>query len=241
MVPRSRHIPAHRPRTAPAPRISTDMSRSHAHAGVFGDDAGPQHRASSVPPASNGGSPAATPHTSPARSLSSSAPPSPTDEFESTHYPIRRNTPTPSYSPPRDPSQATLVALPQATYPLPPTYSVPHQSFDGYDLIVPLSAVAAISLLFLGPLLAPKVYLVFLFAYFASFLCLSITHSYKWSLSAARVKRTIREAERGGEEEKLMRVSFGPVWRRMCYLRAAKLKVSASWSCSVGRVKWGPL
>lgn len=79
---------------------------------------------------------------------------------------------------------------------------------------MPVSALSSIFMLFLGPLLAPKVYLVFLFSYFTSFVCLSITHSYKWSLSAARVKGTIREMGGGsremenGEEEKLMKVSF---------------------------------
>ncbi|RUS24028.1 hypothetical protein BC938DRAFT_474238, partial [Jimgerdemannia flammicorona] len=62
-----------------------------------------------------------------------------------------------------------------------------------FELVAPTAAIGAILLMPLGPLLIPRVYLLFLFTYFTTYLYLSINHFRKFCISAHKIKKNIRQ------------------------------------------------
>lgn len=62
---------------------------------------------------------------------------------------------------------------------------------DAFDLVVPTGALGSLVLCFLGPLYMPRIYLCFLFFYFALFFFLSCTHLIKFRLTSSRIRRNL--------------------------------------------------
>ncbi|KAL1923201.1 uncharacterized protein VTP21DRAFT_9577 [Calcarisporiella thermophila] len=60
------------------------------------------------------------------------------------------------------------------------------------EYVAPISAVLAIALLPLGPLLFPRAYILFLLSYFSLFLYLSINHFFKFCITVRQIKRNVR-------------------------------------------------
>ncbi|TPX53532.1 hypothetical protein SeMB42_g00718 [Synchytrium endobioticum] len=58
---------------------------------------------------------------------------------------------------------------------------------DIYDCLIPTIAVGSIAMLFLGPLLFPKTYAIFLVSYFILFFTLSTSHLIKFTKTVSRV------------------------------------------------------
>ncbi|KAF7723266.1 hypothetical protein EC973_002159 [Apophysomyces ossiformis] len=61
-----------------------------------------------------------------------------------------------------------------------------------FELVAPMAAIGSILLLPLGPLLIPRIYLVFLILYFTCFLYTQINHVFKFWITASNIKKTIR-------------------------------------------------
>ncbi|TPX36196.1 hypothetical protein SmJEL517_g01493 [Synchytrium microbalum] len=76
-------------------------------------------------------------------------------------------------------SDAALTAM--AIQPVKPTQR------DAYDLVIPIVALGSVTIVFLGPLLFPKAYSVFLVLYFATFFTLSCSHLIKFSKTVSKM------------------------------------------------------
>lgn len=61
-----------------------------------------------------------------------------------------------------------------------------------FELVSPMAAIASILLLPLGPLLIPRIYIIFLLAYFTSFLYTQVNHIFKFYITASKMKSAIR-------------------------------------------------
>ncbi|KAI9322314.1 hypothetical protein BX666DRAFT_1893711 [Dichotomocladium elegans] len=61
-----------------------------------------------------------------------------------------------------------------------------------FELVAPMVAISSILLLLLGPLLIPRLYLVFLLVYFTGFLYSQINHVFKFWITASTMKKKIR-------------------------------------------------
>lgn len=61
-----------------------------------------------------------------------------------------------------------------------------------FELVAPTTALSAILILFLGPLIFPRAYIWFLLIYFVSYLFISVNHFFKFCHTVRNIKRTIR-------------------------------------------------
>lgn len=61
-----------------------------------------------------------------------------------------------------------------------------------FELVAPMAAIASILLLPLGPLLIPRIYIIFLLVYFTSFLYTQVNHIFKFYITASKMKKAIR-------------------------------------------------
>jgi len=61
-----------------------------------------------------------------------------------------------------------------------------------FELVAPTTALSAIFILLIGPLIIPRAYLWFLLIYFLSFLFISVSHFLKFCHTVRNIKRTIR-------------------------------------------------
>ncbi|OZJ02903.1 hypothetical protein BZG36_04918, partial [Bifiguratus adelaidae] len=60
------------------------------------------------------------------------------------------------------------------------------------ELVAPVSAISAVFLLFFGPILATRFYLLLLVVYFCGFLVLQSFHFYKFYLTVGKIKKVVR-------------------------------------------------
>ncbi|RUS13994.1 glycosyl transferase family group 2-domain-containing protein [Endogone sp. FLAS-F59071] len=65
-----------------------------------------------------------------------------------------------------------------------------HQSFE---LVAPAAAIGSILLMPFGPLLMPRIYMIFLFGYFTTYLYISINHFFKFCITARKIKANVRQ------------------------------------------------
>ncbi|KAI7906913.1 uncharacterized protein BX663DRAFT_494184 [Cokeromyces recurvatus] len=61
-----------------------------------------------------------------------------------------------------------------------------------FELVAPMVAIGSVLLLPLGPLLIPRIYILFLLIYFTVFLYTQVNHLFKFYLTATKMTRTIR-------------------------------------------------
>lgn len=61
------------------------------------------------------------------------------------------------------------------------------------EWVAPLTPIVSLTLLPLGPMFFPRVYVIFLFVYFTGFLYQQVNHVCKFYLSSTRIKANIRK------------------------------------------------
>ncbi|KAI8968957.1 hypothetical protein BDF20DRAFT_892498 [Mycotypha africana] len=61
-----------------------------------------------------------------------------------------------------------------------------------FELVAPMAAVGSVLLLPLGPLLIPRIYIIFLLIYFTVFLYTQVNHLFKFYLTASKMTKVIR-------------------------------------------------
>ncbi|KAI9486454.1 MAG: hypothetical protein EXX96DRAFT_549107 [Benjaminiella poitrasii] len=61
-----------------------------------------------------------------------------------------------------------------------------------FELVAPMVAIGSVLLLPLGPLLIPRIYILFLLVYFTIFLYTQVNHLFKFYITASKMTKTIR-------------------------------------------------